>query len=137
MRDVGATLVGLLAALVILGGASAAVIAAEDSSSGGGARVPTGSGSTLDANPGGAGADIAAAAATTCRADYGAVSQAADEYQALHQRPASGMSDVSQYLRDPVTSPYFTLTIVSGRVEVATPGRQAAEGDGNCAYAGS
>ena len=134
MRDAGASLIGLLAALVVLGGASAAVIAVETSPSGGN-RVPTASGSTLSASPSGAGADIAASAETVCRTDYEAVSQAAEEYQSLNGRPASGMSDVGQYMRDPVTSPYFTITIVAGRVEVATTGHPAAAGEGNCAFA--
>jgi hypothetical protein len=137
MRDGGASLVGLLAVLVVLGGVSAAVVVTETSSPGGQNRVPTGRGSTLNASPSGAGGDIAAAAATVCRTDYEAVSQAEDEYQTMNGRPASGMSDVAQYLRDPVTSRYFTITVVSGKVEVATPGHPATVGEGNCAFAGT
>jgi hypothetical protein len=95
-------------------------------------------GTTLSPSPAGAAADIGAAAIETCRADYQAVTEAASFYEATNGHPPASVAALSQYLRDPVSSGYFSISVSpsSGRVEVTTPGHPASPGDANCRYAG-
>ena len=92
---------------------------------------------TLSPSPGAAAGDISAAASVTCRTDFAAVQQAAEVYTTEHGHEPAALSDLAGALRDPVSSPHFTISVGSGGViEVAAPGHPPAPGDGNCAYAG-
>ena len=129
--------VGLLAAIAVLAGVAALTLGLSHGSSSGthghGAGAPVG---TLGTSPGAAAGDISAAARATCQTDYQAVQQAADAYAAEHGHPPASVSDLSGILRDPVTSPYFTISIgPTGQVDVAAAGHVAASGAGNCAFA--
>lgn len=125
--------VGLLAAVAILAIAAAVALGVSHGSSGAG---KAGASTTLGTSPAQASNDISAAARVTCQTDYQAVQQAADAYTADQGHPPGAMSDLAGMLRDPVTSPYFTISIGStGQIEVATPGHAATPGAGNCAFA--
>jgi hypothetical protein len=85
------------------------------------------------------GADIAAAAVVTCQTDYQAVEAAVGYYQAEHGLSPASLGALSSWLRDPVTSPYFTIAIDphhAGVVEVGTKGHPLSPGELNCQYAG-
>jgi hypothetical protein len=85
------------------------------------------------------GGDTAQAAIAACQADYGAVEGALGYYEAEKGGPPSTISSLRFWLRDPITSPYFSIAIVPndpGLVEVGTKGHPLADGNGNCLYAG-
>jgi hypothetical protein len=82
--------------------------------------------------------DIQAAAASTCRADYGAVVTAASYYEVLNGKPPTNMAELTTVIKDPFTSTRFAIIINPahpGQVEVAAGGHAAAPGDSNCAFA--
>jgi hypothetical protein len=130
--------VGLLLTVLLLGGLAAVVMVAM----GGSSRDHNLAISPIQApsaGQGGAASDIAAAASVACRADYQAVSNAASYYQAMNGKAPATMASLGSFLKDPVTSSRFAITINParpGQVEVAAGGYSAAPGDGNCAYAG-
>jgi len=147
----GQSLVALVVVLAVLGGMAAIVVSKVGTSNGvNPEQLPalnlpgslpastTATASKPSSNGVASTSDITAAAAVACRTDYEAVAQAASEYQALYgQRPAS-MAELQSFLKDPLTSAYFTITIdphVPGSIEVATPGHPAQAGDSNCEYA--
>ena len=136
--EFGHSLVGLLIALALLAGLAATVLVSQT----GGVKDTgheSGAASTVNASPGNAAADIQAAAAVTCRADYEAVVTAVSEYAALNNRPPIDMAQVAPMMRQPIGSTRYVIGInpvEPGLVEVAAGGRLAAPGDGNCAYAG-
>jgi hypothetical protein len=128
--------VGLLLVLLIMGGLVAIVLTQIGHGTQSVHLTNPLTGSTLSANPSGAGADISAAQAVACRTNYEAVSQAADIYTTTHGRPPTAISDVAGMLRDPTSGPGFTIGVnAAGQITVATPGHPAAPGPGNCAYA--
>jgi hypothetical protein len=133
----GSTLIGLVAAVAVLGaiaGVAFAVNGSGSTSKHAGAPLVV-RGTTLSPSPADAGTDISAAAAEVCRADYQAVSQTVDAYRALNGQQPTSMSQLAPFLKDSVTSPYFTIGLDSAGVTVGVPGRPAAPGDGQCAYA--
>jgi hypothetical protein len=134
--EAGIGLVSLLLVLLIMGGLVAIVLT---QTSHGAQSVHLNNpltGSTLSANPGGAGGDISAAQGVACRTDYEAVSQAADIYTTTHGRPPSAISDLAGMLRDPTSGPGFTIGVnAAGQITVETPGHRASPGSGNCANA--
>lgn len=135
--DRGSTLVGLIVALAVLGaiaGIAFAVAGGGTTPQHAGASLSV-NGTTLSPSPSAARADISAAAAETCRADYEAVSQAVDAYRALNSQPPTSMSQLTPFLRDPVTRTYFTIGLGATGVTVSTAGHPAMPGDSNCAYA--
>jgi hypothetical protein len=134
--EAGIGLVGLLLVLLIMGGLVAIVLTQIDQRPQSVHLTNPLTGSTLSASPSGAGADISAAQEAACRTNYEAVSQAADIYTTTHGRPPSAISELAGMFRDPTSGPGFTIGVnAAGQVTVATPGRPAAPGSGNCAYA--
>jgi hypothetical protein len=80
-----------------------------------------------------------AAEAAVCRADYEGLEAAVAEYRLLNGKPPQNVSALQSFLKDPVSSKQFTISLDAhhdGVVEVAAGGRPAAPGDGNCDYAG-
>jgi hypothetical protein len=135
----GMGLLGLILALGILGGLSAMAVVGLS-----GSTLPDTSELTLptpapsDASQMSHGSDNNAAAVAACRSDYQAVQSAASVYRVLNGADATRMRDLQSILKDPVTSPYFIISIDPqnpGVIEVATSGHAARPGDGNCAYA--
>ena len=136
--DFGHSLVGLLIALALLGGlaATALVFQASGAKEQGRQSAAT---STVNSSPGNAAADIQAAAAVTCRADYEAMVTAVSEYAALNGKQPVDMAQVAPTMRQPISSTRFSITInptKPGEVEVAAGGHPSVPDEGNCAYAG-
>jgi hypothetical protein len=135
--DLGRSLVGLVIVLGLLGVLGAAALISQTGSSKG--QQPGQSpASTINASPRRAATDIQAAAAATCRADYGAVVSAASYYEVLNGKPPTTVAELTTVIKEPVSSTRFAITINPahpGQVEVAAGGHAAAPGDGNCAYA--
>jgi hypothetical protein len=130
-------LTALLLLLAVLGLAAAAVLAYEGSLGSATRGSQAAQMSLPGSSSGGPAGDITAAASSTCRADYEAVTAAAGSYEALKGKPPSDISALAAYMKDPVTSSYFAISVGSGgKVLVATPDHPAVSGDGNCAYAG-
>jgi hypothetical protein len=122
--------------MAIVAGVAVIVLFAENRATGRDKGNP--SQTTLNASPSRAAADIQNAAASTCQADYAAVSAAVSYYQTLNGTPPTSMDGLRSFLKDPVTSTRFTITIDPthpGVVEVAAGGRPAEPGNGNCLYA--
>jgi hypothetical protein len=73
-----------------------------------------------------------------CQADYQAVEAAVGYYQAENGSLPTSLGALATWLRDPVTSPYFTIAIDPHRaaVEVGTRGHPVSAGEQNCQYAG-
>jgi hypothetical protein len=93
---------------------------------------------SVNASPSRGAADIQTASAATCQADYAAVSAAVSYYQILYGTPPSSIDRLRPFLKDPVTSSRFIITIDPthpGVVAVAAGGQPARPGDGNCDYA--
>lgn len=83
---------------------------------------------------------IALAAVVACRTDYQAVLAAVGYYRAEKGTYPRDLASLRPWFRDPVTSPYFTISLdfaTPGVVEVSTPGHPASPGDANCAFAGN
>lgn len=136
--ELGSTLIGLLVAVVVLGALAGVVFGLTGGGSGGkhGSGQLSVNGTTLSPSPAAAGADTSAAAAEVCRADYATVNEAADAYRAVNgQRPTS-LSQLAPFLKDSVTSPYFTIGLDSSGVTVGAPSHSPSPGNGNCAFAG-
>ncbi len=137
--DLGQSLIGLVLVVLILGGMAAVVLGSQGGSGGTRGSPSTTLAGGLSASPGLAGKDITAAAATACRADYQAVTQAVSYYQTLNGKLPGDMAALQSLFKDPVTSRYFTISIDThkpGVVDVGTPGLATQAGDANCAHAG-
>jgi len=141
--DTGRSLIGLALVLAILGGMAVFVVSKMGGSSGlnpeelPSVTLPHATSPASGDSP--LGGYVNAAAGAACRSDYQAVTQAAATYAALHGRPPATMAAIESFFTSPITSPYFSISIDSGKpgtVEVATAGHPAVLGDTNCAYAG-
>jgi hypothetical protein len=144
--DHGVSLLGLIVALAIVGALAAAIPLLTTGSGGPSGNTDNPAVTLL---PGGhptsgkvaaAGSDISAAEVTACRTTYEAVETAVGAYQAETGRPPTSVSQLKTFIRDPLSSPSFTITIDPrrpGQVQVATRGHPAADGEGNCTALGS
>lgn len=134
---------GLVGLLVTLGAAGALGIAllamnARTPNAKSRAHVPAVDGQSIQASPGAAAPDIAAATIEECRADVAIVVEAVSEYETLRGLPPKAMTDLSDVLKNTITSSRFTILIDPrhpGQVDVSTPGHAPAGGDADCAYA--
>lgn len=139
LSDRGAAALGLLVVLLVLGGLACVVIIAQP---GGGSKLGTSTGtasSQLNASSANASTNTSAAAEVSCRTDYEIASQAVSYYETLNGHPPKDTADLSTLIKDPLSSPYFTISIdpyLAGQVDVATKGHVSSPGDGNCSYAG-
>jgi len=121
----GLGLVALIVSLLVIGGLSVLVVHAMNGSSRASTSLQSGG---------------SAAAASVCRVDYDAITHAVEAYTTFNGHPPASMTQLSQYLRDPVTSSQFVISLdpfMVGKIDVATPGHPAAPGDANCEFAGT
>lgn len=134
----GRSLVGLLVVLAVLGISAGIAV----TTTGGGTSIPTLPPETGSSTTGthGSQTPVAAGASEVCRTDYEAVSEAVAAFAATDGHNPTSIDQLAGWLKDPVTSPYFTITLDSsgsGAVDVATPGHPGSPGTANCAYAGA
>lgn len=125
---------GLAAAIPFLTGTS---------SSGAGTDLTLPHSPSAGASPGeivpGVGGVISAAATVACRTNYSAAEAAIQQYEAEFSSVPTKISQVQTLLRDPLSSPAFTITIDPkrpGQLQVGTKSHVAADGSANCAAAG-
>ena len=131
----GAGLIALLIGVVVMGGLAVLVLQLNGGSSTGG-RTGRSTPNSLSPAPGQAAVNINASERAACTSDYQSVSLAVDVYTSENGKPPTDISDVQPMLKDPVTSPSFTISVTAtGKVAVATPGHPAAPGPGNCNFA--
>ena len=147
-KDRGASALGLLVSLLIMGALAVTVLVSLPSSRSGNDGVVKPSPNSVEtANSSAAmtnavsnvGADIHAAAVVTCQTDYQAVEAAVGYYQAEHGSLPPSLGSLAVWLRDPVTSPYFSIAIDphhAGVVEAGTKDHALAPGEQNCQFAG-
>jgi hypothetical protein len=137
------SLLGLLLTLAIVGALAAAIPLLTDRSSGNPGPIlvnPAGGGRSLSGNADAAGRDLTAVAVSACRTNFQAAEAAVSAYEAETGSLPSSISEVQTFIRDPLSSVFFQITIDPlrpGRLQVATRGRAAADGEANCATAGS
>ena len=146
--DRGGGALGLLLAVVVMGVAGVIVVrslpgtgvgnipalpgVSSTKASGGPRGVPSTRASGVQA-------DIRAAAVVACKTDFLAVEAAVSYYEAEKGKFPSSLRSVRSWLRDPVQSPYFSISLDSRRpgvVEVGTRGHPLGPGAANCAFAG-
>lgn len=135
----GQGLIGTLVVLMVLGIGAAGVLISLSGGGSGPGSLPTDVTVSRVSGSAGGGA-ISAAAIAACRTNYAVASQAVDEYEAQHGKLPKRTADVQAYLKDPLSTRQFTITIDSanpGQLEVATRGHLASDGPSNCAFAGS
>lgn len=148
-RERGHNLIGLVVLLLVLGVVAAAVLIGVQSGSSGAGSTPTlpitgssppGIGgsrtSTAKANPL---SEITAATIAACRSSYATAERAVEEYQAQRGALPTSIAEVQGYLRDPLSTLQFTISMDAahpGQLKVSTAAHVASYGPANCEFAG-
>jgi hypothetical protein len=145
LSDRGASLIGLLLTVAIVAGLAAGIpllvgVGKAQSVSTLSKDGPRGVAPAISASSkGGAGSDLAAAAAVACMTNYEAAESAVAAYEAQDGQPPKSIEQVQALVKDPLSSSMFRITIdpnKPGQLQVATPGYAASDGNGNCRNVG-